>query len=29
VEPPPPTTLPVVMIRGNKLSVEEVERQKN
>jgi pilus assembly protein CpaB len=29
VEPPPPATLPVVMIRGNKLSVEEVERQKN
>lgn len=29
VEPPPPTTLPVVMIRGNKLSVEDVERQKN
>jgi pilus assembly protein CpaB len=28
-EPPPPSTLPVVMIRGNKLSVEEVERQKN
>lgn len=29
MEPPPPTTLPVVMIRGNKLSVEDVERQKN
>jgi len=29
VEPPPPTTLPVVMIRGNKVSMEDVERQKN
>ncbi len=28
-EPPPPTTLPVVMIKGASVSVQDVERQKN
>ena len=29
VEPPPPTTLPVMMIKGNSVSVEDVQRQQN